>query len=77
MRLKDQVVPIAQAPAAAVARAQLDEINRPIEFVVPTGVFHALPGGIQDHMGSGSQQRFHPVIVCSDETKAIPGVPID
>ncbi len=77
MRLKDQVVPIAQAPAAAVPSAQLDEINRSIEFVIPAGVFHTLPGGIQDHMGSGSQQGLHPVIVCPDEAEAILRVPME
>jgi hypothetical protein len=72
MRNKGKTRPLRLAPGAAVAVAQLYEINRPLKLVFPTLPLDTPAGSIDHHDRSGTQQWVHRAVPETDVTVHVP-----
>ena len=62
VRNDQQLVPLQLTPAARVTLAQFDEIDRPVEFVVPGSGSQFVLTGVDLEQRSGPDERIHRLI---------------
>jgi len=66
MRLEEQAVAILQAPATAIATANVHKVDGAVVFAFPAVRADSAEGRIQQDEGPGTQKRLHPVVFRPD-----------
>ena len=67
----NQTIAVERAPAKYAPSAMFQEINGPLEFIVPTGIGNFTPPLIDQHQSARLHNRVHKPIVGADERVAV------
>ncbi|OLC86484.1 MAG: hypothetical protein AUI53_05270 [Acidobacteria bacterium 13_1_40CM_2_60_7] len=76
MGLHEQACSVLIEPTAAIAIANIHEVQGTIEFGAPTAGFNARGAGVNQNQAAGPEQGFHPVVFHADESVSVVAVAV-